>query len=186
MSSISVSSWIRKRFDSSESDQNGEQQSIPESPEPQELVASENVVGNSNNKVSANICYETETENKTKAGVAKVKTQWQRAVRKLSANSSGYGSNDPSPSGSRTSIEKPAWVLKHHQYQPRSRHMSINVDNGVYQYHPKSCAQPIPESRTVNYQRSKFQPSSLPPYAGQMATSLPTTKNTELDGLKSR
>ena len=165
-SSISVSSWIRKRFDSSESDHNG--QPIPESPEPQE--SSEG----SSNKVTS-LSYETETE-KTSRGITKVKSQWQRAVRKLSANSSGYGSsNDPSPSGSRTSIEKPAWALKqHHHYQPRSRHLSINVDNGgVYQYHPKSYAQPIPETRPVHYQRSQFQPSSLPPYAGQMPLSPP-------------
>ena len=165
-SSISVSSWIRKRFDSTESDHNG--QPIPESPEPQETTNADG-----SNK-DTNLCtYETETETKSK-GVAKVKTQWQRAVRKLSANSSGYGSNDPSPSGSRTSIEKPAWALKQH-YQPRSRHMSINVDNVVVnsQYHPKSCAQPIPESRPVHYQRSRFHPSSLPPYAGQMPMSPP-------------
>ena len=163
-SSISVSSWIRKRFDSSESDHNG--QPIPESPEPQE--SSEGGGGSNNiNKVTS-LCYETETEKNNTRGITKVKSQWQRAVRKLSANSSGYGSsNDPSPSGSRTSIEKPAWALKHqrqhHDYQPRSRHLSINVDNGgVYQYHPKSYAQPIPESRPVHYQRSQFQPSSLP------------------------
>ena len=52
-SSISVSSWIRKRFDSSESDHNG--QPIPESPEPQE--SSEG----GSNKVTS-LCYETETE----------------------------------------------------------------------------------------------------------------------------
>jgi hypothetical protein len=176
-SSISVSSWIRKRFDSSESDHNG--QPIPESPEPQECSSE-----GGSNKVTS-LCYETETEKKTR-GITTVKSQWQRAVRKLSANSSGYGSsNDPSPSGSRTSIEKPSWALKqrHHDYQPRSRHLSINVDNGgVYQYHPKSYAQPIPESRPVHYQRSHlFQPSSLPPYAGQMPMSPPKNNQTTED-----
>ena len=116
----SVTSWIRRRFDSTESDD------IPESPEPVDGAAE------MNHEIPSNISYETETETSKKS--LKVKTHWQRAVRKLSANSSGYGSgNDQSPSistsGSRVSMEKPAWLLKQQMLcQPRSRHMSINVD----------------------------------------------------------
>ena len=175
LTTMSVSSWIRKRFDSAESDG----QPIPESPEPVDNE-SENGSSSGRNSKSPNnlsmVCsFENETETRSK-GVAKVKSQWQRAVRKLSANSSGYGSgsNDPSPSGSRISIEKPGWALKQGHYQPRSRHMSINVDQNSYSHYvPKSCAQPIPESRPVNHQRPKYQPSSLPPYAGHMPMSPP-------------
>ena len=117
----SVTSWIRKRFDSTESDD------IPESPEPVDNNGVDNPMTG-----PSNISYETETEPRKSS--LKVKTHWQRAVRKLSANSSGYGSgNDHSPSmstsGSRVSMEKPAWLLKQQVLcQPRSRHMSINVD----------------------------------------------------------
>ena len=115
----SVTSWIRRSFDSTESDD------IPESLEPIDEMEK------SCEPPSNTISYETETEPKRSL---KVKTHWQRAVRKLSANSSGYGSgNDHSPSistsGSRVSMEKPAWLLKQQAMcQPRSRHMSINVD----------------------------------------------------------
>ena len=117
----SVTSWIRRRFDSTESDD------IPESPEPVDGASEPHTEIN-----PSNISYETETETSKKS--LKVKTHWQRAVRKLSANSSGYGSGtDQSPSistsGSRVSMEKPAWLLKQQMLcQPRSRHMSINVD----------------------------------------------------------
>ena len=121
----SVTSWIRRRFDSTESDNE-----IPESPEPiDELHEVQDKCEQAPN--SNTISYETETEPKRSL---KVKSHWQRAVRKLSANSSGYGSgNDHSPSistsGSRVSMEKPAWLLKQQALcQPRSRHMSINVD----------------------------------------------------------
>lgn len=93
-----MTSWIRKRFDSAESDD------IPESPQETEHFSSQ----------KAQCTFESEQQ---KSRVTKVKTQWQKAVRKLSVNSSGYGSGtEPSPSislsGSRSSMEKPAWLLK--------------------------------------------------------------------------
>jgi len=154
----SVTSWIRRRFDSTESDNE-----IPESPEPiDELHEVQDKCEQAPN--SNTISYETETEPKRSL---KVKSHWQRAVRKLSANSSGYGSgNDHSPSistsGSRVSMEKPAWLLKQQALcQPRSRHMSINVDQAP----PKTSPAVIPEGRPVpSYHR--IQPSSLPPHFG--------------------
>lgn len=161
-----MTSWIRRRFDSAESDD------IPESPEPNDdgtVMASD---------VKTSLCFESETDGNVKSRVTKVKTQWQRAVRKLSVNSSGYGSasNEPSPaislSGSRASMEKPAWLLKQQQLcQPRSRHMSINADSdqrtNVTNHRAPAAAQaaiPIPEGRPMP---NITMPSSLPPYYNQ-------------------
>ena len=158
-----MTSWIRRRFDSTESDD------IPESPEPVENC--------SGNDQKSSFTMESEIEPK-KSGVTKVKTQWQRAVRKLSVNSSGYGSaspSEPSPSislsGSRASMEKPAWLLKQHaNCQPRSRHMSINVDgystSGIPGVNIRSAAAPIPEGRPVYHHQKSVPSTSLPPYAG--------------------
>ena len=173
-----MTSWIRRRFDSAESDD------IPESPEPipdaDQQTSSLDVV----NKTTS-LCFESETDMKSNAnggggqqnrGVTKVKTQWQRAVRKLSVNSSGYGSasSEPSPSislsGSRASMEKPAWLLKQHaSCQPRSRHLSINVDGGgVYPGGAvsRTAPAPIPEGRPVYNTQRSMPSTSLPPYAG--------------------
>lgn len=188
-----MSSWMRKRFDSAESENGGHSVNCES---PANSPAGDSEVINGVNKTS--LSYETETTaalsppGVPKGGVAKVKTQWQKAVRKLSVNSSGYSSssNDPSPcistSGSRTSMEKPGWVLRQQQnhYQPRSRHLSINAENGAYVHQLTSCATPIPESRTVNYcSRSRVQPSSLPPYAGQY---MPVQPGLHPEGQKSR
>jgi len=169
-----MTSWIRRRFDSAESDD------IPESPEP---VSGQDAEKPNNHNHSTEIVIESETDNtKTNGGhhgstrgVTKVKTQWQRAVRKLSVNSSGYGSasSEPSPSislsGSRASMEKPAWLLKQHaSCQPRSRHLSINVDGGSG--YPgavsRTAPEPIPEGRPVYNTQRSMPSTSLPPYAG--------------------
>ena len=146
-----MTSWIRRRFDSAESDD------IPESPEESDSHPE-------NLPVMQSKChYESEI---SKSKVTKVKTQWQKAVRKLSLNSSGYGSasGDASPaisgSGSRVSMEKPAWILRQQlNCQPRSRHMSINGDA-----HPVSGFVPIPEGRPVNPEARNCPSNSLPPY----------------------
>jgi hypothetical protein len=181
-----VSSWIRKRFDSQESE-NGNCETASndnsQSPEPGGGGGRGGGGGESSRGVkTTSLSFESETDSAKASGgskgVAKVMTQWQKAVRKLSVNSSGYnsGSGDPSPSpstsASRTSMEKPSWALRQ-QYQPRSRHLSINVDSGQgYVSHPRSCATPIPECRPVE-NRTRIQPSSLPPYAGHLTLSPP-------------
>ena len=191
-----MTSWIRRRFDSAESDD------IPESPEP--TVQNDK---NNHNCSSTEIVIESETDVKTNGGqnggsrgVTKVKTQWQRAVRKLSVNSSGYGSatSEPSPSislsGSRASMEKPAWLLKQHaSCQPRSRHLSINVDGGGA--YPgavcRTAPAPIPEGRPVYNTQRSMPSTSLPPYAGHLSLTVsPRSRYTPdislRQGLKSR
>lgn len=176
-----MTSWIRRRFDSAESDD------IPESPEPASSVQDAEKTNNHNH--STEIVIESETDNtKTNGGhhgstrgVTKVKTQWQRAVRKLSVNSSGYGSasSEPSPcislSGSRASMEKPAWLLKQHaSCQPRSRHLSINIDGGGA-YPSTVCRTapaPIPEGRPVYTTQRSMPSTSLPPYAGHLSMTI--------------
>ena len=161
-----MTSWIRKRFDSQESSDG-----IPESPEP---VENPGKSGDINPVKYTSINVECETESVRTSSKVKIKSQWQRAVRKLSVNSSGYGSAcEPSPSisqsGSRTSMEKPAWLLRQAQScQPRSRHMSINVDTGpAVSHYTRSAAAPIPEGRPVTHNSQKVAPStSLPPYCG--------------------
>ena len=79
--SASMTSWIRRRFDSAESDD------IPESPEPQIVEENSTISGEIVTK-TASLCIESETDVKNNGtnggnggqsysrGVTKVKTQW--------------------------------------------------------------------------------------------------------------
>ena len=81
----------------------------------------------------------------------RVKSQWQKAVRKLSSGGTSSGSRNTSPSptgagsppgpaaatasmGPRTSMEKPGWAVcranPHAAQYRRTRHLSLNVDGG--------------------------------------------------------
>ncbi len=162
--------WIRKRFDSTESDSGAANCEDP--PEDGlEAAAASASSGGSRRALTpeatgttttttgrfrtTSLSYESETSsssNSSKKVGSKVKSQWQKAVRKLSINSSGYSSSSSSQAGSlessRTSMEKPGWALKqqnsNNYYQPRSRHLSINADS----YYTITI-NPIPEAKAV-------------------------------------
>ena len=199
----SMPSWIRRRFDSTESDSGAanceeapeeameaSRKSTSRSLTPEMLSsASEGTCGGSASSSgrrlrTTSLSYESETNGRESSGSSfggskkvgtKVKTQWQKAVRKLSINSSGYSSSassqtgETSPGGlisntsSRTSMEKPGWALKQSAsggYQPRSRHLSINTDS----YYTITI-NPIPEVE-VDSMTAPNLATSLPPYPG--------------------
>ena len=189
-----VSAWLRRRLDSSGSSEGAahaeEFGSLPVSPSlEEEQQFGKNFVRKTARRLTEppSVTYETETSSKTggrrsrhlsigdpnvgtpikeESGSAyvKVKSQWQRAVRKISV-SSGYNSGasstsstpapngDSSPTGGvlnrvrRTSVDKPSWGVRaayggqvpdqyYHPAQPRTRHLSLssNIPPSVYHY----------------------------------------------------